>query len=87
LKLIKKIVVPLICSLFVGIPLAATAQVETSMANSRLDAILSSGTLRFGIPGGYPPFGKFDEKSGRSTGIDIDEAAAMAKALCSFSFC
>jgi cyclohexadienyl dehydratase len=46
-----------------------------------LDAVLSSGRLRFGIPGDYPPFGRFDEKSGQWTGLDIDEASAMAKAL------
>jgi cyclohexadienyl dehydratase len=68
--------------LFAYAPLgSAAAQTESSSIGSHLDAILSSGTLRFGIPGDYPPFGAFDEKSGRWTGIDIDEASAMAKAL------
>lgn len=67
--------------LFATIPLVSVVQVQSSSTGSYLDAILSSGTLRFGIPGDYPPFGRFDEKSGQWTGIDIDEASAMAKAL------
>jgi cyclohexadienyl dehydratase len=37
--------------------------------------------LRFGIPGDYPPFGNFDKTSEQWTGIDVDEASNMAKAL------
>lgn len=79
--MIKQIAVFLLFILFVSIPLDSVAQVESSSTGSHLDVILSSGTLRFGIPGDYPPFGRFDEKSGQWTGIDIDEASAMAKAL------
>jgi cyclohexadienyl dehydratase len=71
----------LICILFLGLPVLSPAQSDLPTSGTRLDAILASGTLRFGIPGDYPPFGSFDNASGRWTGIDIDEAAGMAKAL------
>jgi cyclohexadienyl dehydratase len=37
--------------------------------------------LRFGIPGDYLPFGNFGKTSEQWTGIDVDEASNMAKAL------
>ena len=71
----------LFCILFLSIPAILRAQSESSTTGARLDAILASGALRFGVPGDYPPFGSFDNASGQWTGIDIDEAANMAKAL------
>ncbi len=43
--------------------------------------ILKRGTLLFGIPGDYAPFGRLDKATGEWMGIDVDEANAMAKAL------
>jgi cyclohexadienyl dehydratase len=71
----------LLCILFLSFPMVASAQRESSATGTLLDAILSRGTLRFGIPGDYPPFGNFDKNTGQWTGIDVDEAASMAKAM------
>jgi cyclohexadienyl dehydratase len=48
---------------------------------SRLDEILSRGTLRVGMPGDYLPFGLRDKATGQWKGLDVDEAGMMAKAL------
>lgn len=77
----RKIATFLLCILFAINSLKSMSQVAPSPTGSHLDAILSNGVLRFGVPGDYPPFGFFDEKSGQWTGIDIDEASAMAKAM------
>jgi cyclohexadienyl dehydratase len=69
------------CILFMSASLVSLAQSASPSTESRLDAIVSRGTLRFGIPGDYPPFGRLDKTSGQWTGIDVDEAAGMAKAL------
>src|ERR1700739_5023201 len=69
------------CILFMTVSLVSLAQSASPSTESRLDGIVSRGTLRFGIPGDYPPFGTLDKASGRWTGIDVDEAAGMAKAL------
>jgi len=62
--------------------LVCSAQAATATpGESRLDTILSRGTLQFGIPGDYAPFGSLDKSTGEWTGIDVDEASAMAKAL------
>lgn len=71
----------ILCLLFPDMSLISWAQSAPSPAASRLDAILSRGALEFGIPGDYPPFGSFDKSTGQWTGIDVDEASAMAKAL------
>lgn len=71
----------LICIVFMSASLVTSAQTESSSTASRLDTIVSRGMLRFGIPGDYPPFGNFDKTSEQWTGIDVDEASNMAKAL------
>lgn len=79
--MLKHIPVLLVYFLCATNPVMSVAHAQSSSTASYLDAIISSGTLRFGIPGDYPPFGWFDEKSGQWAGIDIDEASAMARAL------
>lgn len=71
----------LLCILFLGFPTISSAQREPLATETRLDTILSRGALRFGMPGDYPPFGSFDKNTGQWTGIDVDEAASMAKAM------
>jgi len=48
---------------------------------SRLDEIVSRGTLRVGMPGDYLPFALRDHATGQWQGLDVDEVGAMAKAL------
>ncbi len=63
-------------ALYSGGPAAAQ-----QAAPSRLDAILSAGVLRVGMPGDYRPFGLHDQTGGTWQGLDVDEAQAMAAAL------
>ncbi|CAO3418113.1 transporter substrate-binding domain-containing protein [Azospirillum endophyticum] len=56
---------------------AATQPAETS----RLDAILSAGTLRVGTTGDYKPFTYLNPQTQKFEGMDIDLAEAMGKAL------
>ncbi|MBP2301663.1 transporter substrate-binding domain-containing protein [Azospirillum picis] len=48
---------------------------------SRLDAVLSAGTLRVGTTGDYKPFTYLNPQTQAFEGIDIDLAQAMGKAL------
>jgi cyclohexadienyl dehydratase len=68
-------------SMLIGGALIASAQSEPSSAKSRLDTIIARGTLQFGIPGDYAPFGVLDKNTNQWSGMDIDEATSMAKAL------
>lgn len=47
---------------------------------SKLDAILAAGTIRIGIPGDYRPFAVKDAQ-GEITGLDIDLATALGRAM------
>ena len=49
-------------------------------AQATLDAILSRGTLRVGLTGDYRPFSIKDD-AGQFTGMDVDAAESLAKAL------
>ena len=48
---------------------------------NRLDAIIKSGTLRVGSTGDYKPFTYKDPATGAFSGIDIDMAENLGKAL------
>ncbi len=61
--------------------LLACAPALRAQTPSRLDAILARGTLRVGMPGDYRPFGLHDKAADTWEGMDVDEAAAMARAL------
>src|SRR3954469_1033275 len=50
-------------------------------ANSRLDDIIKSGTLRGGMTGEYQPFSYFDKATSKFRGFDVDMAEALGKAL------
>ncbi|PGH52841.1 arogenate dehydratase [Azospirillum palustre] len=57
---------------------SATSQPAES---SRLDAVLSAGTLRVGTTGDYKPFTYLNPQTQKFEGMDIDLAEAMGKAL------
>jgi cyclohexadienyl dehydratase len=60
---------------------ASSVQAQTpTQTVSKLDAILSAGVVRVGIPGDYRPFAVKDA-TGAITGLDIDMAGSLAKAL------
>jgi len=48
---------------------------------SRLDQIVSRGTLRVGMTGDYRPFTFLDKDTQKFTGFDVDMAEALGKAL------
>jgi cyclohexadienyl dehydratase len=48
---------------------------------SRLDEIVSRGTLRVGMTGDYLPFTFFDKATQKFRGFDVDMAEALGKAL------
>lgn len=49
-------------------------------AQSVLDTILARGTLRVGLTGDYRPF-SIKDSAGKFTGMDVDMAEALAKAM------
>jgi cyclohexadienyl dehydratase len=48
---------------------------------SRLDQIISRGTLRVGMTGDYRPFTFLDKETLKFTGFDVDMAESLGKAL------
>lgn len=54
--------------------------VEAQTPASRLDEIITRGTVRVGMPGDYRPFGLRDA-AGKIEGIDVDMAESLATAL------
>jgi cyclohexadienyl dehydratase len=48
---------------------------------SRLDAIVTRGTLRIGMTGDYLPFTYFDKTTSAFRGFDVDMAEALGKAI------
>jgi cyclohexadienyl dehydratase len=48
---------------------------------SRLDEIVQRGTLRVGLTGDYKPFSYFDQAKESFTGLDVDMAESLGKAL------
>src|SRR5215471_6126549 len=48
---------------------------------SRLDQIISRGTLRVGMTGDYRPFTFLDKETQKFSGFDVDMAEALGKAL------
>ena len=75
-------ILPLIAAmLLLSIPPLQAQSVSPPSSESRLDLILTRGTLRVGMPGDYLPFGLRDKASGKWEGLDVDEVTAMAKAM------
>jgi cyclohexadienyl dehydratase len=68
-------------------PLACLAALFVAIASvhaqqpSRLDQIVSRGTLRVGMTGDYRPFTFLDKDTQKFTGFDVDMAEALGKAL------
>ncbi len=48
---------------------------------SKLDAILARGTVRVGLTGDYRPFALLDRATGRYSGLDVDMAEDLGRAL------
>jgi cyclohexadienyl dehydratase len=48
---------------------------------TKLDAILSRGTVRVGLPGDYRPFALLDKTTGHFEGLDVDMAASLGRSL------
>src|SRR6516165_160299 len=65
--------------IFVGLVLAAAP--AYAQDRSRLDEIVSRGTLRVGMTGDYLPFTYFDKTTQTFRGFDVDMAEALGKAL------
>lgn len=57
---------------------ATSAQAQQS---SRLDQIISRGTLRVGMTGDYRPFTFLDKQTQKFSGFDVDMAESLGKAL------
>jgi cyclohexadienyl dehydratase len=54
---------------------------SVAQTQSRLDEIIARGVLKVGTPGDYSPFSFKDPKTGELTGLDIDQAKSLSKAL------
>lgn len=48
---------------------------------SRLDQIISRGTIRVGLTGDYRPFSSLDKQTGQFSGLDVDMANSLSQAL------
>jgi cyclohexadienyl dehydratase len=59
----------------------AAAENSSQPGDSLLDRIIVAGVLRVGSTGDYRPFSYLDPGSATFSGIDIDMAASLAKAL------
>ena len=59
---------------------AGVASAQTAAAPSRLDEIVSRGTLRACTTGDYKPY-SFYKTDGQFEGIDIDMTESLAKSL------
>jgi len=67
---------------FIGLCAALAITVSAQAGQpSRLDEIISRGTLRVGMTGDYRPFTYFDKATQRFSGFDVDMAEALGKAL------
>jgi cyclohexadienyl dehydratase len=64
---------------FTGLMFAAGASAET--AGTRLDHIISNGTLRVGMTGDYRPFSFLNPSTSKFEGFDVDLAEALGKAM------
>lgn len=69
-----------VCSLLVVVSMSAALAGDPESA-SRLDAVLSTGTLKVGTTGDYRPFTFRDPTTGELSGFDIDQAKSLAEAL------
>jgi cyclohexadienyl dehydratase len=74
MMLLRRLV--LVLPLLALLPLQAAAQTP-----SKLDAILTRGTLRVGLTGDYRPFSLRDKATGSFEGLDVDMAESLARAL------
>ncbi len=64
--------------LLLAAPLAPAKGQEPA---SRLDQIISRGTIRVGLTGDYRPFSSLDKQTGQFSGLDVDMANSLSQAL------
>ncbi len=64
-------------SLLAGLLVFATSAV----AQSRLDEIVTRGSLRVGLTGDYRPFSERDKETGTYTGLDVEMARNLADSM------
>lgn len=67
----------LVAAIALAVSPAAFAQSQTS----RLDSIISKGTLRVGMTGDYRPFTFLNKETSKFEGFDVDMAESLGKAL------
>ena len=60
---------------------APASEARSEPAHSLLDSILARGVLRVGLTGDYKPFSFRDPANDGFTGLDVDMAGALAKAM------
>ena len=63
------------------VALAASPAALAQNAASRLDSIVSKGTLRVGMTGDYRPFTFLNKETSKFEGFDVDMAESLGKAL------
>lgn len=63
------------------VALVLTLGQAASAQTSRLDEIMTRGTLRVAMTGDYRPFSSLDKASGEYSGLDVDMAGRLAQAL------
>src|SRR3569832_317433 len=70
-------------SLFAGLiaSVVAISAAPAEQPSSRLDEIITRGSLRVGMTGDYKPFSYFDKTNDKFSGFDVDMAEALGKAL------
>ena len=66
---------------FLAAMLILAAAPAYAQNHSRLDEVVSRGTLRVGTTGDYLPFTFFDKETQKFRGFDVDMAEALGKAL------
>src|SRR3954463_10134255 len=59
----------------------AISSASAQQPPTRLDEIIQRGILRVGMTGDYKPFAYFDRSTEKFTGLDVDMAESLGKAL------
>jgi cyclohexadienyl dehydratase len=59
----------------------AISSASAQQPSTRLDEIIQRGILRVGMTGDYKPFAYFDRSTEKFTGLDVDMAESLGKAL------
>ena len=72
----------LFTGLIVSVLMVASGFAQSvAQSPSRLDEIIQRGVMRVGMTGDYKPFSYFDQATNKFSGLDVDMAEALGKAL------